>query len=131
MNKLISLLVLSIFSMPSFANDGYKCQVEFAYTLKDSGEFLQSNFAKFVVGKEFVVDKGTGRITGVLSNHNASGQPVVVDYGSSKNAYKAITIYKPNAHVDYLYIQSFNDNAKKPFMFVDGSETYSGKCVLY
>lgn len=126
------LSVTLIVSAPlAFASDGYKCKVLSAVGLQDDGALGTDGVPRGFVGQEFVVDKGTGRIIGTLTNHGSGGQPQVVDYGSDAQAYKAITVYQPNVSVDYLYVQEFNETEKKPFFFVEGSKVLTGHCLPF
>jgi len=109
----------------------YKCLVTHAASLSESGEMASSDFTNLYIGKEFTLDKGTGRIQGDLSNSNAHGQPIVLDYGSSEQAFKAITIFQPFTSITYLYIEEFVEGIKKPFLILDGAKTYSGLCAPY
>ncbi|GHG66638.1 hypothetical protein GCM10010919_14510 [Alishewanella longhuensis] len=111
--------------------DAYKCTVNHSSQLKENGETTPSDFSKMQVGKEFVVDKGSGRMTGELANHNSFGEPRVLDYGSTQQGFKVLTIYKPMISVEYLYIEEFSKNDKKPFMLIDGNIIYSGLCAPY
>lgn len=130
--KIICLVLAILLSGYAAADiDAYKCTVNSSGALKDNGDISPSDFSKMQVGKEFVVDKGTGRIKGGLSNDNAFGEPQVLDYGSSEQAFKVITIYKPMTTVKYLYIQEFNKSEKKPFMYIDGGYIYYGLCAPY
>ena len=132
-NKLKSFLFLVLCSIAGIANsaEGYKCKILMAHGLSDDGRMIETNFSNLYVGREFVVDRGTGRITGKISNHNAYGEPKVLDRGSKAQAYKVITIYKPMTTIAYLYIKEFADGSEKPFMFVDGSNIISGICGHY
>jgi len=126
-------LILLALSLPNIAQaiDAYKCTIDYTAGLHDSGEIAPTSFSKLLQSKEFVVDKGTGRITGGVSNHSASGQPQVLDYGSDVQSFKVLTIFKPNTTVSYLYIKEFSDNQEKPFIFISASNVFSGKCVAY
>jgi len=120
-----------LFPILGFGADAYKCEVHAGLGLVDSGELVATGWAKMRVGQEFVVDKDSGKMIGGLSNSNTFGDPKVVDRGSADQALKVITIYKPMTTVDYLYVQEFNENAEKPFIFMEGSNTYTGHCVSY
>jgi hypothetical protein len=137
MKKLTTLILLflSPFAVaqdePLLSIDGYKCIVTDTKELSDNGNLEQSDFTVMYLNKEFVVDKGTGRITGGLSNHAGLAQPVVLDFGSSEQSYKALTIYKPYTTVKYLYIQEFNKTPAKPFLFIESGHIFSGTCEPY
>lgn len=126
---LIGLLSLSV---NTYASGGYKCTVLEAKQLSNAGKMEVSKFTKQYIGKEFVVDKKTGRMTGQVKNHNFNGEPKVLDQGSAQQAYKAITIFSPFTTVDYLYIQAFAEGPKKPFYFIDlGDNILTGTCENY
>jgi hypothetical protein len=114
-----------------YALDAYKCNVTHTAGLTDTGGLAETNYSKLRLGNEFVVDRDTGRINGGLSNNNAFGQPKVLDYGSHEQAFKVVTIYKPMTTLAYLYIEEFNENREKPFMFIDGQNIFSGVCTPY
>ena len=127
------ILVFLFLAAPGLAHaiDAYKCTVLDASGLNDDGRLGSTSFTGWYLDKEFVVDKGTGRVKGGLSNNNGYGQPQVLDYGSVSQAFKALTIFKPFITVNYLYIEEFHDGNEKPFMFIDGNQVFSGKCVAY
>jgi len=113
------------------AIENYKCVIGKAYELSDSGDLKVSALAKGYIGAEFVVDKGTGRMIGLISNYNASGKPAVLDPGGNDQAFKVITVYKPKTTVDYLQVHEFRDEPKKPFLFVTNWTVLSGVCIPY
>lgn len=130
--KIIFATLLITFSFTASATGAYKCTVSSTAGLNQNGKLSQTEFTKLSLASEFVVDKGTGRINGgKFSNHNSFGQPQVLEIGSSEQAFKALTIFKPNPMINYLYIEEFSEKNEKPFMFVDGSNIYSGICIPY
>ena len=122
----LSLLIL-LSSPASLAQSAYKCVINDAKRVADDGTFSEWTQN---VGKDFVVDRTTGRMSGALRNHATNGDPQVIDFGSTKSAYKAVTIYKPFVALDYIYINQFSGPAK-PFIYLTGSITYSGVCSDY
>ncbi len=129
--RLLSLILLITLSAFSFGIDAYKCKVQFASGLTDQGELTETPFAKLHIGKEFVVDKSNGKIVGEISNSNENGTPQVLDWGSNEQAFKVITVYKPMTAVAYLYVQEFNVNIEKPFMYINGDNSFTGLCEAY
>ena len=124
-------ILFIIYSNITLAGDAYKCTVKQTAGLRDNGEMSETNFSKLYLGKEFVVDKRTGLMNGGLSNHNAYGQPKVIDYGSSQQSFKVITIFNPMTAVDYLYVEEFKANSEKPFIFITCQDIFSGICIVY
>ena len=123
----LSLLIL-LTSPSSFAQTAYKCVIKDAKTVADDGTLEEWTYS---VGKDFVVDRPTGRMSGAHVNHNAYGQPQVIDYGSEDQAFKAVTIYEPYTALDYIWVEEFNEGPAKQFIFLTGSITYSGLCTDY
>ena len=122
----LSLLILMA-SPASMSQSAYKFVVSDAKRVSDDGTFSEWTYS---IGKDFVLDRQTGRMSGAHTNHNANGQPNVIDYGSEDQAYKAVTIYEPFTALDYIFVQEFSGPAK-PFIFLSGSITYSGLCTDY
>lgn len=78
-------------------------QVVAGNKLTSDGTLAHSDFSKFQAGKQFVVDKRSGQISGDITN--AYGEPQVLDSGSKQQAYKVLTVYRPKVYVGYLYVQ--------------------------
>jgi len=130
----ISLVFLIFFSGTSFAFNDFKCTIKDAIYLEDDGTLNhKSHIVTGYLGKEFVVNRKTGLITGAGIINNMSGQmPSVYDYLPTENGYKAITLYKPNNTVDYLQINQYSENKEKPFFFKGAFGTMvSGICTAY
>ena len=109
--------------------DAYECVVgNTSVILGDGGELSRWTFRQ---GEKFIVDKQSGRMLGALSNHNAFGNPKVIDRGSEDQAYKVITVFEPFTEINVLYVQEFRDGENKPFSFTDGGRTYTGLCKEY
>lgn len=120
------LTILTV-SPASLSQSAYKCIVSDAKRVADDGTFSEWTYS---IGKDFVLDRQTGRMSGTHTNHNAYGQPKVIDYGSEDQAYKAVTIYEPFTTLDYILVNEFS-GPTKPFIFLSGSITYSGLCTDY
>lgn len=110
------------------ASESYKCVVTTAYVLTNKGKLETTGLVKAYLGAEFVVDRETGRMIGIVSNHNAYGKPTVLDAGGGDQAYKVITIYRPKVFVDFLLVHDFVDGVTKPFFFISGPQVLSGTC---
>ena len=88
--EIIVITGLLAMSANAASADAYKCYVKNQKKLNDSGELVDfwGEETVGVMTKEFVVDKQTGRMSGELKNHNAFGEPQVLDLGSARRAYK-------------------------------------------
>lgn len=113
----------------------FKCQVKESMTLSESGVMERtSDVAQMNQSKEFVVNRSTGIISGGGFMNSMAGQlPEVLDtYKPAQNAYKAITVYKPNNTVDYLEIMEFVEGNRKPFIYKAAwGSIVTGTCVSY
>ena len=131
MFRFLTLIVALSLGHANYASaSAYKCVIEERLKLSNAGE-LESIKSGFYEGKDFVVDRATGRMSGILTNHGNFGQPEVKDYGSSDQAFKVVTEFSGNTMIDYLYVQEFVTQSDKPFIFVTMDETFSGLCRGY
>ncbi|WP_128112446.1 hypothetical protein [Polynucleobacter necessarius] len=82
------------------------------------------------VGQEFAVVKKTGEVIGDVMD--SLGKPMVIASGGESNPYKVIwkknAAGKNGAFVDYLSIEGFAKDGKKPFGFFSGSLLMTGVC---
>lgn len=133
MNKflLFITLIYSVFISPSvFANDKtYRCEVLSDAYIKSNGELdIVQDSPR--IGQEFAVIKKTGEVIGDVMD--ALKNPKVLADGSASNAYKVIWVQKSagknGAFVDYLSINAFVKDSKKPFGFFSGGLLMTGFC---
>ncbi len=128
------IAICLIVSFPSFATGNFKCTIKDAVNLEKDGTLNhKSHLVTGYLGKEFVVNRQTGVITGANIINTMSGQmPTVYDYLPEENGYKSLNVYKPNNTVDYLQINQYVKSEKKPFFFRGAFGTMvSGTCVDY
>jgi len=134
MKSILLVVLLIFFSGTCFAFNDFKCVIKDAVHLEKDGTLNhKSNLVAGYLGKEFVVNRQTGVITGAGICNTMSGQmPSVYDYLPEENGYKAVTYYKPNNTIDYLQINQYVDGKEKPFFFRGAFSTMvSGTCVRY
>ena len=133
--KIVLIIMFFILAtVNSHASNNFKYVVKDSYSLEDDGKLSSdTNVAKMSLNKEFVVNRANGQITGSGFTNTMSGQmPVVYDYLSSENGYKAITVYKPHHTVDYLEIREYVEGKEKPFFYKGAwGELVSGLCTYY
>ena len=107
----------------------YRCEVLSDAYIKSNGELdIVKDSPR--VGQEFAVVKKTGEVVGDVMD--SLGKPKVIASGSNGNAYKVIWTQKSagknGAFVDYLSIEGFAKDGKKPFGFFSGALLMSGVC---
>ena len=133
MNKLslfLSLLCLASISSGVLAAEAtYRCEVLSDAYIESNGELdIVKNSPR--VGQEFAVIKKTGEVVGDVMD--SLGKPKIVASGSKGNAYKIIWTQKSagknGVFVDYLSIDEFSKDGKKPFGFFSGALLMTGVC---
>lgn len=111
----------------------YRCRIESVHRAATGPDAVLESERKSKVGKEFTVDRRSGRMIGALKNAYAT-EPVVIDYGSSENAFKAVTTMTRSQGLGHssslfaLVINEFDEHPKKPFAFLSGDMVYFGRC---
>ena len=109
----------------------FKCSVQDAKKVSENGLLVSNNVTKIYIGREFVVDRESGKMIGEVTNHNSGFIPKVFDYLPSENGYKVVTTYSPHPSIDYLHIVEYVESLEKPFFYTTGSTIMSGKCVYF
>jgi hypothetical protein len=107
----------------------YRCEVLSDAYIKSNGELsLVQDSPR--VGQDFAVIKKTGEVVGDVMD--TLKNPKVIASGSKSNSYKVVWIQKSEgkngAFVDYLNIDLFVNEAKKPFGFFSGGLLMTGVC---
>jgi hypothetical protein len=134
MSKYLVSVFLLLTSVNVFAVNDFKCTIKDAVNLEADGSLNHKSYlVSGYIGKEFVVNRQTGIITGANITNTMSGKmPAVYDYLPNENGYKAVTHYKPNNIIDYLQINQYADKPEKPFFYKGAFGTMvSGTCVVY
>lgn len=134
MSKYLTLVLITLLSAKVFAINDFKCTIKDAVNLEYDGTLNhKSNIVTGYLGKEFVVNRQTGIITGANITNTMSGKlPIVYNYLPNENAYQAVTHYKPNNTIDYLKINQYSEKAEKPFFYKGAFGTMvTGTCVVY
>uniref|UniRef100_A0A2A4YUL2 Uncharacterized protein n=1 Tax=OCS116 cluster bacterium TaxID=2030921 RepID=A0A2A4YUL2_9PROT len=107
----------------------YSCVIKDARQVSNNGNFEMDNLAKYKLGQRFAINIMTGKMTGFLaSGWQTTGSIEVLDFGSNEQAFKAIAVSKPNVHVQYLEINEYANQEKKPFKITSYLDILSGLC---
>jgi len=128
--QFLTLVLSLLISHSVLANEKtYRCEVLSDAYIKNNGELLITQDSPRV-GQEFAVVKKTGEVIGDVMD--SLRNPKVIASGSASNAYKVIWVQKSasknGAFVDYLSIDVFVKDSKKPFGFFSGGLLMSGVC---
>ncbi|UQN45186.1 hypothetical protein [Agarivorans sp. B2Z047] len=129
--RMILTTTLLLLSTYVFALEDYKCKVTSAFQVGTNGQRVENVLAS-MVGSEFTVDRSTGLMVGSLKNSYVTS-PKILDFGSSENAFKAITVMKNDltSNVYVLVVEEYIEDANKPFVFTNNSDIYYGTCTHF
>tara|TARA_R110001583_G_scaffold100526_2_gene246567 strand:+ start:176 stop:580 length:405 start_codon:yes stop_codon:yes gene_type:complete len=127
-NMKILVLFAVLFSAGVFALEDYKCLINNAVTVDSNGN-LKEIGDKSIIDKMFTVNRLSGDMAGPIKN-NYLTTPNVLDYGSTENSFKAVTLMKNDitTNVYVLTIEEFAETPKKPFVFLSNSDVFYGTC---
>lgn len=109
---------------------GYKCIVIDGKQVSEDGKLISlDDFFSPTIGKEFVVDRETGKIISKTFGNSHADNIEVLDQGSSENSFKSIAHYGPNRTISYLVINQFHEQKAKSFTYWHTfGAIYSGTC---
>jgi hypothetical protein len=129
------MIGLSLLSTSSNAStQSFRCTVHQAWELTKSGELQRAKGAEgYKVGKEFVVDRGTGRIISGsgLQNFGIGGEPKILHPGDEGNSFRVLTIYEALNPVSVLEIKVWKSQDHPPFIYYDLGSVFTGICEAY
>ena len=129
--SLLLCSICSIFLSPAAfaAENTYRCEVLSDAYIKNSGELVIAQDSPRV-GQEFAVIRKTGEVVGDVMD--SLRNPKVIASGSASSPYKVLWVQKSSsknsAFVDYLSIDVFVKESKKPFGFFSGGLLMTGVC---
>jgi len=108
-------------------SDSYVCTISYSGRLNDDG-FLIATTDDPILGKEFTVDRTSGKIIGRYIG-TAGFSTRVLDGGSNQQSFKMLAMNSLGLiHVMYLEVQEFQQSSRKPYVLRDGPHTYGGTC---
>ncbi len=109
-------------------SNSYVCTVEGVSRLADEGT-LKGSPDDPIVGKEFTVDRESGKIIGRYIGSDGFNTQVL-DPGSDVQSFKVLATNRTGfLHVLYLEIMEFAKGMLKPFLLIQSSLVYSGRCI--
>ena len=96
----------------------YECVIKTEYRLDDGGAI--TSVPKDVassLGERFIVDRRTGRITGVGTDNKIAKEFRVIQQGDANHTFALISTYWGGT-TDYLQVNEFASTREKPFLLV-------------
>lgn len=132
MKRLAIALVAMIHTLGAWAGEDYRCKVDRLHDSSGEDTVESKALRSSYVGGEFTIDRRTGVMAGKLKNA-FNADPVVIDYGSSENSFKAVTTIRvgevgAGSSVNAIVVKEYVEADEKPFTFFDGDTVFFGKC---
>ena len=129
----ISLAIaLSLATGSGFAKDAlYVCEALSVMELGDDGALGHSDFAKAIAMHQsrFAVDRKTGVVAGGPFATVDAKDVQILSPGTDQEAMKILWLTEaPYQHFKYLWVRSYADGPKKPFLGVTGNVVVTGTC---
>lgn len=131
MIRLTFISLLFVHSSYLFAS-AYDCKIIDGKELDDQlGTLVKlKEFYSSMIGRNFVVERETGKVVSKTFNNSNAIKVTVLDSGDSENAFKSVSMYGPNKKIDYLVINEHLSSKEKSFIFHHSfNVTYSGICT--
>lgn len=125
----IFILVLAA-SCPAEENL-YVCDALTILELSEAGALEQSDFAKAIAMHQsrFAVDRKTGIVAGGPFATVDAKDGRILSSGNEKEALKIVWLAEgPFTHLKYLWVRSYAEGPKKPFLGVTGHVVITGTC---
>lgn len=132
MTRLTLLAILCLLSSALPAKDGlYVCNALSVLELGEDGALAHTNFAKALAmhQSEFAVDRKTGVVAGGPFATVDAKDVQVLSSGTEQEAMKILWLTEaPYKHFKYLWVRSYAEGPKKPFLGVTGNVVVTGTC---
>jgi hypothetical protein len=126
------LFALMFLAFPVIADDNlYICEAEQIMELDDKGLLAETDFAKAISMHQarFAVDRETGVVAGGPFATVDAKDVQILSSGDDQEALKILWLAQaPYAHLKYLWVRSYAEGEKKPFLGVSGNVVITGNC---
>ena len=125
-------LVLCLAACGTFAKDDlYVCEALSVLELGEDGALSHSDFAKAIAMHQsrFAVDRKNGVVAGGPFATVDAKDVQILSPGTDQEAMKILWLTEaPYQHFKYLWVRSYADGPKKPFLGVTGNVVVTGTC---
>ena len=129
----IGIAVISIMLASTVAakDELYVCNALSVLELGEDGALAHSDFAKAIAmhQSEFAVDRKTGVVAGGPFATIDAKDVQILSSGTDQEAMKILWLTQaPYKHFKYLWVRSYAEGPKKPFLGVTGNVVVTGTC---
>lgn len=132
MRKIVWLVFLMILASGASAKDGlYVCDALSVLELGEDGALAYSDFAKAIAmhQSKFAVDRKSGVVAGGPFATIDAKNVQILSSGTDQEAMKILWLTEaPYQHFKYLWVRSYAEGPKKPFLGVTGNIVVTGTC---
>ena len=132
MLRIILLASLSALCVAAQAGEElYVCQALTVLELGEDGALTHSDFAKAIAmhQSEFAVDRKSGVVAGGPFATVDAKDVQILSSGTDQEAMKILWLADaPYQHFKYLWVRSYAEGPKKPFLGVTGNVVVTGTC---
>lgn len=114
----------------------FRCKVDQIISAAPLSAQAQTFLNQSYLGKEFTVERRTGQMAGVLKILSPVATQVI-DMGDKENGFKMVATMRKEqglgaaSAVYALVINTFDEAARKPFMFTNNATAYVGSCTNF
>ena len=129
------ILALLCTAGAAYAQD-FRCKVDQIISAAPLNAQGQTFLNQTYLGKEFTVERRTGQMAGVLKILSPVATQVI-DMGDKDNGFKTVATMRKEqglgaaSAVYALVINTFDEAARKPFMFTNNATAYMGSCTNF
>lgn len=132
MHRISLAIILLMITASSYAKDAlYVCEALSVLELGEDGALAHSDFAKAIAmhQSEFAVDRKTGVVAGGPFATVDAKDVQILSPGTDQEAMKIMWLAEaPYQHFKYLWVRSYADGPKKPFLGITGNVVVTGTC---
>lgn len=132
MRRIATVFALCFISgLLAAAEELYVCQSLSVLELGDDGALTHSNFAKAIAmhQSKFAVDRNSGVVAGGPFASVDAKDVQVLSPGNNQEAMKIMWLADaPYQHFKYLWVRSYAEGPRKPFLGITGNVVVTGTC---
>ena len=132
MHRISLAMILLMITASSYAEDAlYVCEALSVLELGEDGALAHSDFAKAIAmhQSKFAVDRKTGVVAGGPFATVDAKDVQILSPGTDQEAMKIMWLAEaPYQHFKYLWVRSYADGPKKPFLGITGNVVVTGTC---
>jgi hypothetical protein len=132
MDRISTAILMLVLAAACLAEENlYVCDASTIMELSEGGTLEHSDFAKAIAMHQarFAVDRNSGIVAGGPFATVDAKDGRILSSGNDKEAFKIVWLTEgPFTHLKYLWVRSYAEGPKKPFLGVTGHVVITGTC---